>query len=66
VFSKDADFIKSHLLQGMPKQLLVISTGNIRNPELMTLLVRWLPSLREAFRIHALIELQRSALIILR
>ena len=66
VFSKDADFIQSHLLQGTPKQLLVISTGNIRNPELKGLLVRWLPSLREAFARHALIELQRSALIIRR
>jgi predicted nuclease of predicted toxin-antitoxin system len=40
VFSKDADFIQSHLLQGTPKQLLVIATGNIRNPELKTLLLR--------------------------
>ena len=39
VFSKDADFIQSHLLQGTPKQLLVIATGNIRNPELKTLLL---------------------------
>jgi predicted nuclease of predicted toxin-antitoxin system len=50
----------------MPKQLLVISTGNIRNQELKTLLLRWLPSLRDAFSSHALIELQRSALIIRR
>jgi predicted nuclease of predicted toxin-antitoxin system len=66
VFSKDADFIQSHLLQGTPKQLLVIATGNIRNPELKTLLLQWLPSLRDAFRSYALIELQRSALIIRR
>jgi predicted nuclease of predicted toxin-antitoxin system len=66
VFSKDADFIQSHLLQGTPKQLLVIATGNIRNPELKTLLLRWLPSLQEAFSSHSLIELQRSALIIRR
>ncbi len=65
-FSKDADIIQSHLLRGTPKQLLVIATGNIRNPELKTLLLRWLPSLQEAFSSHALIELQRSALIIRR
>jgi predicted nuclease of predicted toxin-antitoxin system len=50
----------------MPKQLLVIATGNIRNPELKGLLIRWLPSLRDAFSSHSLIELQRSALIIRR
>jgi predicted nuclease of predicted toxin-antitoxin system len=66
VFSKDADFIQSHLLQSTPKKLLVIATGNIRNPELKGLLIRWLPSLRDAFSSHSLIELQRSALIIRR
>jgi predicted nuclease of predicted toxin-antitoxin system len=57
---------KSHLLQGAPKKLLVIATGNLRNPELKALLIQWLPSLRKAFSSHALIELQRSALIIRR
>lgn len=66
VFSKDADFIQSHLLQGAPKKLLVITTGNLRNPELKALLIQWLPSLRKAFSSHALLELQRSALIIRR
>ena len=31
VFSKDADFIQSHVLRGSPRQLLVIATGNIGN-----------------------------------
>ncbi|WP_255441220.1 MULTISPECIES: DUF5615 family PIN-like protein [unclassified Synechococcus] len=29
VFSKDADFIQSHLLRGIPARLLILTTGNI-------------------------------------
>ena len=29
VVTKDDDFVRSHLLQGAPKSLLLISTGNI-------------------------------------
>ena len=46
VFSNDADFIQSLLLQGITKQLLVIATGNIRNLELAQLLLQALPSLK--------------------
>lgn len=66
VFSKDADFIQSHLLQGIPKQLLLIATGNIRNPELAQLLLQALPSLKSLFATNDLIELHRTALIIRR
>ena len=66
VFSKDADFIQSHLLQATPKKLLVIATGNIRNPELAQLLLQALPSLKGLFAINNLIELHRTALIIRR
>ena len=31
VVTKDADFVDSHLLQGRPAKLLLISTGNIAN-----------------------------------
>jgi predicted nuclease of predicted toxin-antitoxin system len=33
VFSKDADFVHSHLLCGTPARLLIVATGNIGNPE---------------------------------
>ena len=66
VFSKDADFIQSHLLQGIPKRLLVIATGNIRHPELAQVLLQALPSLKSLFATNVLIELHRTALIIRR
>ena len=33
VFSKDADFIQGHLLQGAPMKLLLIASGNDKNSD---------------------------------
>jgi predicted nuclease of predicted toxin-antitoxin system len=64
VFSKDADFVQSHLLQGTPQKLLVITTGNIKNQDLLSLLLKALPTLEDAFGNHSLIELGRSSVMI--
>jgi predicted nuclease of predicted toxin-antitoxin system len=39
IATKDSDFSTSYLLQNCPNKLLLISTGNIRNAELETLLI---------------------------
>ena len=64
VFSKDADFIQSHLLRGNPARLLIVATGNISNLELVPLLIGVSPELIKLFDSHALIELNRKALIV--
>ena len=37
VISKDSDFFKSHLINGKPPQLLMVTTGNIVNKQLLLL-----------------------------
>lgn len=37
VISKDSDFLKLRILQDKPQKLLMITTGNIVNKELLTL-----------------------------
>jgi predicted nuclease of predicted toxin-antitoxin system len=37
VISKDSDFFKHHLLKGEPDRILMITTGNIVNKELLRL-----------------------------
>lgn len=64
VVTKDADFVNSFLLKHQPYKLLLISTGNIRNTDLETLLLTYLSSIVTAFDSHGYIELSRSALII--
>ena len=38
VITKDSDFYKHHLVKGLPKRILFITTGNITNKELLRLL----------------------------
>ena len=64
VFSKDDNFIRSHLLRGSPARLLIVATGNISNQELSSLLIGVFPELIRLFESHALIELNRKALIV--
>ncbi len=64
VFSKDADFVRSHLLRGTPARLLLVATGNIGNQDLTALLLRVLPELNRLFETHDLIELSRKALVV--
>jgi predicted nuclease of predicted toxin-antitoxin system len=63
VVSKDADFVDSFYLQGTPKQLLLISTGNIRNKELYNLVKANLPKILELFIHCALVEINNDEII---
>ena len=37
VISKDSDFLDNYILDGSPKKLLIVSTGNINNRNLIRL-----------------------------
>ena len=64
VVSKDDDFVTSHLLRGRPKRVLLISTGNISNPELMQIMQDNLDSLEKALDEGVFVELTRTSLVI--
>lgn len=64
VITKDTDFVQSFTLQGRPYKLLLISTGNIRNAELLELITGRLKQLSELFETYSYVELARNALII--
>jgi len=64
VVTKDADFVDSFLVTGVPYKLLLISTGNISNRELESLLIPRLTQVAEAFAEHHFVELNRTSLII--
>jgi len=48
VISKDRDFRYSHFLEGTPRKLLVVRTGNISNDELLALFEANLEQITEA------------------
>lgn len=64
VVTKDADFVDSFWLQDQPWKLLLISTGNIRNDELLALFLANLAKLEKAFGDARFIELTRDSLIV--
>lgn len=64
VVTKDADFVDSHVVNGRPARLLLVSTGNIRNADLLALLVRNISTLQHAFANHAFVEIGPSGVIL--
>ena len=64
VMTKDQDFVTSFLLAGRPERLLLVSTGNIKNTDLESIVLSVLPSIVTAFDSHRYVELTRDRLIV--
>lgn len=64
VVTKDADFVDSHVLYSRPAKLLLISTGNISNAELESLIVPLIPDIVRQFGAHSFLELDQFGIII--
>lgn len=62
VISKDSDFLDSHLLQNNPKMLLLVTTGNIRNPELVALFEENWDEIMGLFKVYDYLELSNAGL----
>lgn len=64
VVTKDADFRDSHLLNGRPRRLLVVATGNITNNALIKLFTRNLDAVIASMAEAEYVELGPAALVI--
>lgn len=62
VITKDSDFVDSFLLRGKPAKLLLISTGNIPNNELVHLLKLNWGKIMEMFSQGDFVEMTRESL----
>ena len=60
VISKDSDFLDNYILDGSPKKLLIVSTGNINNRNLIHLFEKNLESLKSLFEKHSVIEIDEE------
>ncbi len=63
VATKDSDFVDSFLLRRQPWKLLLVSTGNIANFELMSLLSANLEKISEGFNDFDFIEINQTNVI---
>jgi predicted nuclease of predicted toxin-antitoxin system len=64
VITKDSDFFDSYILKGIPKKLLWVTTGNIKNDLLYKLFEKNFADITKLFENHNLIELDNYKIIV--
>jgi predicted nuclease of predicted toxin-antitoxin system len=64
IISKDSDFLDSLLISGVPSKLLLVTTGNIINKELLLLFEKYFDSIVQLFDLYDLIELDNLQIIV--
>lgn len=60
VITKDSDFLDNYILDGSPKKLLIVSTGNINNRNLIRLFEKNLETLKSLFEGNSVIEINEE------
>jgi len=60
IISKDSDFLDNYILQGQPKKLLIVSTGNINNNDLIRLFERNIETIKSLFEDNAVVEIDEE------
>lgn len=63
VITKDYDFLDSYYFQNSPKQLLLITTGNIKNQKLFELIELNLDHIVQLFKEYSFVELSNFEII---
>jgi predicted nuclease of predicted toxin-antitoxin system len=63
LITKDADFVNSFMVSGVPYKLLLVSTGNINNRDLSAIFAKNLPAILRALEIYDYVEITRASLI---
>lgn len=64
VISKDSDFLDNYILDGSPKKLLIVSTGNINNSNLILLFEKNLDTLKSLFKKNSVIEINEDEILV--
>lgn len=64
VITKDSDFQDSYFLFGQPPWLLLLTTGNIKNRQLLDLFRSNMAAIDELFLLHTFIELGNDDYIV--
>ena len=64
VITKDRDFRDGHLLRGSPRRLLMVTTGNISNDQLLTAVATNLPRIVAALEEVRFVEMTAESLVV--
>ena len=60
VVSKDSDFLDNYILKGQPQKLLIVSTGNIGNNDLIRLFEQNIEMLKILFEENTVVEINEE------
>lgn len=63
VITKDSDFLKLHVLEQRPALLLMVTTGNIINQQLLTLFEKNFETVLQMFDSYSVVEINNSFVI---
>lgn len=63
VITKDSDFLDSHIILQVPAKLLLVTTGNITNKELINLFDKYFDTTIQLFEIYDIIELNNDQIV---
>jgi len=63
VITKDLDFLDSYYIKGIPRRLLLVTTGNINNKRLLSIFESNLEMILELFLTYTFVELDNYELI---
>ncbi|HQV17542.1 DUF5615 family PIN-like protein [Gordonia sp. (in: high G+C Gram-positive bacteria)] len=64
VVTKDRDFRDSHLISGIPRTLVLVTTGNITNARLLTLFEDHITAVAELLDSSVFIEVSHDRLVV--
>ena len=62
LITKDADFVDSFLVRGLPPRLLFVTTGNVTNENLLLLFRSNLPAIVQTLASHTFVEIDRNGM----
>lgn len=64
VVTKDGDFVASRILSGAPERLVLVTTGNVQNADLILAFMHHLDQIADALRQGGFVELDRKGITV--
>jgi predicted nuclease of predicted toxin-antitoxin system len=64
VITKDSDFLNSFYLNGLPYKLILVTTGNIKNSQLLSMFDNTIEKIIEILNTNNIVEINKNQIII--
>lgn len=65
IVTKDVDFLNSYLVKGLPKEIIYVATGNIKNRELLSLFRQHILEITYQLDVYNVVEINKFGMHIL-